>query len=199
MNEETPKPVPTDELEAEIRSLIGGDSAALDRWYRREHPVVWRLCLGFLADANDAEDLAQEAMLKLHDRLDRWDPTRPYPQWRNSVVLNLCRDKRRRHEARRRVEHDAAQVSGEARLPDPSHELEQDELRALLRRALTVLSEREREAFVLRELEGVSSHDAAELMGIAESSLRSLLTLARRRLREFLAHRSPELAGGEHA
>lgn len=189
---------PSDGLREEIQAVLGGDPAALDRWFRSEHPEVWRLCLGFSADADQADDLAQEAMLKLHDRLEKWDPTRPYPQWRNSVVLNLCRDRRRRADARERAETRAAEAQAPATLPDPSRELEQGELRALFQEALRRLSEREREAFVLRELEGVPIADAAQLLGIAESSLRSLLTLARRRLREFLGRRAPELVGGDH-
>ena len=191
---------PEDGARDEVQAVLAGDPAALDRWYRSEHPDVWRLCLGFSADADQADDLAQEAMLKIHDRLAQWDPTRPYPQWRNSVVLNLCRDRRRRTDARQRAESRAAEAAPPAVLPDPSRELEQSELRALFEEALRRLSEREREAFVLRELEGVSIADAAGLLGIAESSLRSLLTLARRRLREFLGRRAPELVGGgDHA
>ena len=56
-----------------MRAVLAGDALALDRWYRREHPEVWRLCVGFLADAAEAEDVAQDAMLKLHDELPRWD------------------------------------------------------------------------------------------------------------------------------
>lgn len=182
-----------------IQAVIAGDAAALDRWYRQEHPAVWRLALGFLARAELAEDLAQEAMLRLHDRLDRWDPERPYAQWRNTVVLNLCRDRLRREGARDRAEAAAAEAQLPAVMPDPSSAVEQDELRDLLRLALEQLSAREREAFVLRELEGEASRDVAAVMGIEEGSLRSLLTLARRRMRDFLGRRAPEFVGGEHA
>jgi RNA polymerase sigma-70 factor (ECF subfamily) len=160
---------------------------------------VWRLALGFLARAELAEDLAQEAMLKLHDKLERWDPARPYVQWRNSVVLNLCRDRLRREDARSRAETAALELRLPAVLPDPACVAQQGELRALLQLALERLSAREREAFVLRELEGHSTTDVAAVMRIEESSLRSLLTLARRRMREFLGRRCPEFSGGEHA
>ncbi|MFT7667999.1 MAG: RNA polymerase sigma-70 factor (ECF subfamily) [Planctomycetota bacterium] len=181
-----------------IQGVLSGDPAALDTWYRSEHPLVWRLALGVLLRAEEAEDLAQEAMLKLHDKLDRWDPKRPYKQWRNTLVLNLCRDRLRRTGARERAESAAAQDALQQPLPDPSQQLEQIELRRLLGMALGQLSAREREAFVLRELEGNSSEHVAEVMGIEVSSMRSLLTLARRRMREFLGVRALEFMGEDH-
>jgi len=191
-----PQPEPDRTL---VLAVLAGDTAALDRWYRLEHPTVWRLALGVLTDPGAAEDLAQEAMLRLHDRLDRWDSERPYTRWRNTVVLNLCRDRLRRSAARDRAETAAAEDrAGRESLP-PAAELEQGELRALIGQALGKLTPREREAFVLRELEGLPTKEVAAAMEIGESSLRSLLTLARRRLREFLGARLPETIGGEHA
>ncbi len=102
-------------------ALLAGDAAAIDAWYRAEHPGVWRLCLGVLADATEADDLAQDAMLHLLDTLDRWDPARPWPAWRNRVVVNLCRDRLRRR-ATRAGHEDAAQRAGAllpAALPSP--------------------------------------------------------------------------------
>lgn len=169
-----------------VDAVLAGDAPAIDRWYRREHPSVWRLCLGFLADGAEAEDVAQDAMLKLHDRLDRWDRARPYAAWRNALVLNLCRDRLRRRAARERVEMEAPLPR---ELPDPARAAERGEVREMLQRALASLSPREREAFVLRELEGHATSEVALVLEVGESTVRSLLTLARRRLRELLGER----------
>ena len=87
-----------------ITEAARGKPEAQDRWFRADFPCVFRLCLGFLADAVAAEDLAQDAMLHLLDRLDRWNPTRPYEAWRNTVVLNLCRDSYRKSAVRQKAE-----------------------------------------------------------------------------------------------
>jgi RNA polymerase sigma-70 factor (ECF subfamily) len=166
-----------------VRAVLEGDAEALDRWYRREHPHVWRLCVGFLADAAEAEDAAQDAMLKLHDELERWEPTRPFGAWRTRVVLNCCRDRLRRRAARARAEASAPEPRA---LPDPADEAARGEVREVVERALRLLSPREREAFVLRELEGQATSDVAAALGVGEGSVRSLLTLARRRLRAVL-------------
>lgn len=182
-----------------IERVLQGDPKSLDSWYRAEFPSVWRLAIGVLLRAEEAEDLAQEAMLKLHDRLSAWDPKRAYAPWRNTLVLNLCRDRLRRMDARRRAESEAASEESSNQATSPSARMEQGELRRLLHSALAQLSPREREAFVLRELENHPSEEVAAAMGIEVASLRSLLTLARRRLREYLGRTAPELIGGEHA
>ena len=132
-------------------------------------------------------------MLHLHDHLRAWDPERRYETWRNAVVANLCRDRRRRRSARRAAERGAAEAGLPDRLPAPEDRARSGEVRSALGAALVALPEREREAFVLRELTGASTRETAEALGITEGTVRSLLTLARRRLRRLLAGRVPGL------
>ncbi len=180
---------------ARLAAVIAGDADALDAWYRAEHPQVYRLCFGFLADATEAEDAAQDAMLHLHDSLPRFQPQRAYKPWRNTVVLNLCRDRLRRNRVRVLAESAEPGALLPSRLPRPDEQAEARELAALLQTALRALSPREREAFVLRDLQGCSTAETAESLGVAEASVRSLITLARRRLRQLLGPRLPALAG----
>ena len=183
--------------EAELaQAVLSGERGALARWYEVEQPRVWRLCLGFLANREEADDVAQDAMLHLHDNLARWDQERPWDTWRNTVVLNLCRDRRRRAAARSRAESKAAEERLQPAPEHPLHELEQREVSALVSECLVRLSEREREAFVLHDLEGRPTEEVAASMDIAAGSVRALLTLARRRLRNLLAPRLEGFAAG---
>lgn len=179
-----------------LRAVRAGAPEAVDAWFRAEHPEVYRLCFGLLAQASEAEDVAQEAMLHLLDHLPDWDASRPYRPWRTTLVLNRCRDRLRRIEARRSVEAKALRTRSETPLPDPHDELERAEVAELLAVGLRSLSPREREAFVLRDLEGLETAEVARTLAISESSVRSLLTLARRRLRELFGTR---LAPGGNA
>jgi len=176
-----------------IPAIRAGDAEALARWYREEHPAVWRLCLGFLAERTEADDAAQDAMLKLLDTLDRYDARRPWTVWRNSVVLNHCRDRARREQARVRAETTAARDAFPPALPHPADEAARGEIHGLVTASLRQLTPRERETFVLHDLEGGSTADVAAALAISESTVRVLLATARRRLRELLA---PRLAGG---
>jgi len=128
-----------------VAEVIQANAEAQDAWFRIEFPVVFRLCLGFLADHAAADDLAQDAMIRLIDRLDRWDSQRPYQAWRTAVVLNLCRDHLRSAGRRRRAE---------------GH---------------------------LRLVEQQPTDVVATAMDVTPATVRSLLTLARRRLRGILA------------
>lgn len=196
-------PRPATSAEALVPAVLAGDPAALDAWYRAEHPRVWRLCTGLLASREEAEDAVQDALMQLSDRLDRWEPARPYAAWSGRVVVNLCRDRLRRLEARRRAESAAgrevlAQAAAQpfAAGGDPAAAAAREDTARLLERALRSLAPREREAFVLTDLEGGATRDTAEAMGIASGTVRTLLAMARRRLREQLApHLDPGEAG----
>ena len=171
-----------------LPAILGGDDEAVAAWYRIEWPVVHRLAFGFLADSAEAQDLAQDAMMHLLDHLEGRDTDRSYRSWRNAVVANLCRDRLRRMSARRRAE--SVQVVVEPRpLPSPEDEAAGAEVREVLVAALSVLTPREREVFVLRDLEGAGFAEIAEALAIRQSTARSLLTLARRRLRRTLGAR----------
>lgn len=172
-----------------LRAVEAGAPEAVDAWFRAEHPEVYRLCFGFLAHAADADDVAQEAMLRILDTLATRGPAQAYRAWRTTLVLNRCRDRLRRGASRRSFEGAAAEARAERLLPDPHDALERAEVEETLALALRSLSEREREAFVLRDLEGLATAEVAGLLLISEGSVRSLLTLARRRLRELLGAR----------
>ena len=175
-----------------IRGARAGEPTAVDAWFRSEHGGVYRLCFGFLADAAEAEDLAQDAMLHLLDHLPDWNPERPYAPWRDAVVANLCRDRQRRLEARRRAHRAAGERQeerDEERSLDPQRELERAEVGQVLTETLAALTPREREVFVLRDLEERSTGETARCLGIEPGTVRSMLTLARRRLRGLLEER----------
>jgi len=179
-----------------VEGVIQGKAEAQDTWLRTEYPAVYRLCLGFLANHAAADDLAQDAMLHLMDRLDRWDATRPYQAWRTTVVLNLCRDQLRKQGRRQRAEGHLRLVEQQTQLPNPHDSAAGKEIRDVITRALSQLSPREREAFVLRDLEQQATDVVAAAMEVTPATVRSLLTLARRRLRGILA---PALAMGPRA
>ena len=186
--------------QALVPAVVAGRAEAVDAWYRAEHPAVYRLCFGLLAREADAEDAAQDAMLHLHDHLAGWDGERPYRSWRTTVVVNHCRDRLRRRDARERAERagwGAGQGRSERVPEDPVRAAEAGEARGLLLEALSFLTPREREAFVLRDLEEEPTAEVARALGVTEGTVRSLITLARRRLRKVLGPRlAPELSHG---
>ena len=179
---------------AELARALRSGRDVLGAWYRAEFPRVHRLCQGFLASRSEADDVAQDAMLRLADHLERWDPGRPYAAWRNQVVVNVCRDRQR--SIARRGEHETRREAPAAPSLDPADIAAANEVSALVDRSLGVLPPREREIFVLIDLEGFDSAEAAEQLGIAASTVRAALSFARRRMRDLLA---PMLDEGDRA
>lgn len=177
---------PHAELGELARRLRRGEEV-VGAWFRRAWPLVHRLCRGFTASGVDADDLAQDAMVHLHDHIDRWDPERSYVAWQRAVVCNLCRNARRAAGRRRHHEDGAAEERMSRPQSTPLQTLERAEVGEVVDRLLAVLPPREREAFVLCDLEGLRPVDAADVMGVADSTVRAALTLARRRMREALA------------
>lgn len=183
-------------LEDVLSRVRASEPAAIDAWYRSEHGNVYRLCFGFLADPAEAEEAAQDAMCHLIDRLASYDPRRPYGPWRDAVVLNLCRDRWRAREARERARrgalerlHDRSATGDAEGALDPLRLAERAEVARVLRETLSSLTPREREVFVLRDLEGRSIEETAVVLEVAAGTVRSMLTLARRRLRTLLGRR----------
>jgi len=200
-----PTPLPADAPGDELAADSAADSAAdlaqalragrdvLGAWYRAEYPRVHRLCRGFLASRTAADDVAQDALLHLADQLERWDPARPYAAWRNQVVVNLCRDRERA--ASRREHHEGAARRPEVPAPDPADVAASRELAAWIDRCLGALPPREREVFVLVDLEGADAAAVGEQLGVTASTVRAALAMARRRMRELLA---PAVRGEVH-
>jgi RNA polymerase sigma-70 factor (ECF subfamily) len=181
-------------LAARIRS---GDEASLGAWYESEWPRVYRLCLGYLTDPAAAEEAARDAMHHLQDVLARWPVEVPYARWSTTVVANRCRDVLRRREVRGRCEAAAAAqglgMPGPAQ--DPAVAAGLSEVQALLVESLRHLPPREREVFLLRDLEGHGFADIAAAMGTSPSAARALLSSARQRLRGLLSRHVANLPG----
>lgn len=183
-------PRPNLQVDAEVLArAAAGDADAIDVLCRLEHATVYRLCFGFLLDRQLAEDAAQEALLLIVERLASYDPSRPFATWRNTVVANLCRDRLRRMSTRLRAEQAAALDADAIESRDPAEAAATTELQRILRSSLEALSPREREVFVLHDLELQDSAQVADALSIAEGTVRSLLCLARRRLKAHLGGR----------
>ncbi|MEM9803400.1 MAG: RNA polymerase sigma factor [Planctomycetota bacterium] len=182
--------VPPDATEALSRALRMGEDV-LGEWYRAVFPEVRRLARGLLARRDIADDVAQDVMLHLADRIAQWNPDNPFRAWSRRAVVNRCRSVQR--SARRRDEHEGAAGAAfhEGTLPRPEDAATAEELSALIDRSLDLLPPREREVFVLIDLEGSSASEAADALEITASTVRAALSMARRRLRDALA---PHLA-----
>jgi RNA polymerase sigma factor (sigma-70 family) len=150
----------------------------VERHYRGCYALGYRLT----RDVSTAEDLAQEAFLRLHQRRDRLGPDTRYGAYLRRILVNLVIDRARAERRRREVvlenEPEVAPV-------------ESDGLAEALRRELLEIPRREAEVFTLRVVEDRSTRETAEALGISEGAVRRYLFDAVRRLRGGLKEYEP--------
>ena len=167
-----------------LARYAAGDSAAARLLSARLSPRAYAHAFRVLGDRAEAEDVTQEAMLRLWKQAPDWDAGRAQAAtWLYRVVANLCFDRLRgqRPEALDEVDAPADPAPGmETRLQDRArHDALQD---ALLR-----LPERQRQAVVLRHIEGLSNPDIAEILDVGIEAVESLTARGKRALTADLA------------
>ncbi len=172
-----------------VRRVGQGDPAASQALVARKLPRVLALAQRMLGDAAEAEDVAQEAMLKAWRQAPKWTPGRArFDTWLHRVALNLCYDRLRR---RREIPTDTPPERPDEG-PAPDRGLLAAETGARVDAALADLPQRQREAIVLCHYQELSNIEAAALMDISVEALESLLSRGRRALRLALADVSPK-------
>ncbi|MET4682445.1 RNA polymerase sigma factor [Brevundimonas faecalis] len=177
-----------------VRRVGEGDPAAVQAMVARKLPRMLTLAQRMLGDAGEAEDVAQEAMLRAWRQAPRWTPGQAkFDTWLHRVGLNLCYDRLRR---RRETPTDAPPERIDDG-PAPDRGLLAMETGARVEAALAKLPERQREAIVLCHYQELGNIEAAGLMSISVEALESLLSRGRRALRQALADLAPHAAAGE--
>jgi RNA polymerase sigma-70 factor (ECF subfamily) len=177
--------------DAELVAGVGRqEPAAVRTLVARKLPRLLALATRMLGDRMEAEDVAQEAFMRIWKQAPRWrEGEARFDTWLHRVALNLCYDRLRAH--REEPADELPDAADPAATPDAQLEAQSREAR--VRAALAALPARQREALVLNYYQELSNIEAAALMGITVDALESLLARARRNLRAQLA--GDDLAG----
>lgn len=169
-----------------------GEVRALERLLDRHQGRVIRTLRLLGIPPDDREDVAQEVMIRVFRHLDGYRPGNPFTGWLYRVTVNSAHDYRRRRGRRGRAEapwNEALETTADSG-PGPSETVTaREDLRRTLEAALTVLSDRERAVFVLREMEDLDTGEVARALGISTITVRRHLGLARKHLRKALLSR----------
>lgn len=162
------------------RRVQGGDAGAFDVIVRRHMQRAFGVAMRLLDQREDAEDLVQDAFIASLEKIDTFDADREFAPWFYRILVNRCLNARKSRSRRSMQEIPDTAVSGVA---SPLLETERSELRTHLKRALEVLPERQRTIVTLFDVEGFSSPEVAEILGISDGTVRWHLHQARQVLR----------------
>ena len=175
-----------------VRKAGTGDSAAWSTLVSRHLSAIVNLAWYKTGDRAEAEDIAQETFIRLMKKAGTWgDDGAQLKTWLYRVALNLCID---RHRARKplAMEDHMAEVEGKSSFPSIDDDIDR---KIAVRRSLEELPERQQTAIVLVHYQGLSNREAAALLEISVDAVESLLSRARRALRQGLAAYQAERVG----
>jgi RNA polymerase sigma-70 factor (ECF subfamily) len=173
-----------------VERISHGDPAAIRMFVATKLPRILGLAGRMLQDSGEAEDVAQEAFVRVWKQARAWQPGRArFDTWLHTVVLNLCRDRLRR---RREITTDTLPETIDP-APDAEAKLLDKEHGDAIAAAIAALPERQREAILLVHYQDLSGTQAALALDVSVDALESLLARGRRTLRaQFTAARGDE-------
>jgi RNA polymerase sigma-70 factor, ECF subfamily len=176
----------------QIMAAQGGDEAAWALVVQQHQAALFRLAYLLLGDSDEAEDVAQEALIRAFYALDRFDVSRALRPWLLQIVKNLARNRKRsvrRYLAALQRWWHAAPTHSEAssHTAIPGHEAHE------LWQAIQQLSAHDQEVIYLRFFLELSVADSASFLGVAEGTVKSRLSRALARLRTIIEQEFPDL------
>lgn len=183
-----------DELTKLVVRVRGGNAAAFEELARRVRDRVRQWARRLVADDDEAEDVAQLVLVRMHERLDEFEGRSRFGSWLYRITRNVALE-RRRVEARRSALL-ARELASQPETPYPTTgaDIADDaRIRSLIASHFAALPSRQREVFELVELRGLASGDVAVQLGIDASTVRVLLLRARRTIRARLLALHPNL------
>ncbi|MGE0789543.1 MAG: sigma-70 family RNA polymerase sigma factor [Sandaracinaceae bacterium] len=194
MSVDEPSDEPSDELsdEALLERVRAGDASAIDALLARHQETIYRFGLRMCRDREDARDVLQETLLTMARSAEGFRGASSFTTWLYTVARSFCIKKRRRRAgAPARVHSLESDVPGEVMaLPDPARDphaaLEAKRDTDALAEAIAQLDPVQREVLVLRDVEGLSAAEVAEVLGVGVAAVKSRLHRARVALREQL-------------
>ena len=172
-----------------VRKAIAGDQGALEMLFAQHSRTLFQTALRLLGNPEDAEDALQEAMLSAYRNLPRFEGRSQFSTWMTRIVINAALMRRRSKRAHPALSLDDSTEDKTPLVdrfaddhPSPEQLYASAELSARVRANLQELSPLLRNAFELREMEGLSADEAARALGVSRNTLKARLWRARQQL-----------------
>ena len=171
--------------------VLAGRTEAFEPLVTPYRGPLLALAARLTGNREEALDVVQEALLRAYRSLRSFDASRPFRNWLFQIAANAARDRGRRISRERAA---FPEVIDRALAPaDPESGLDRRQMRSSLMTALAALSPREREVFVLRDLEELDIRETSRALGCSSIAVRVSLSSARKKLRLAIRQDFPHL------
>jgi RNA polymerase sigma-70 factor (ECF subfamily) len=178
-----------------VRAAKAGEMRAFEELVKRYDRNVFRIVQHITQNREDAEDVVQDAFLKAYSNLEQFQEQSKFYTWLVRIAVNEALMKLRRRRPERTISLDQDVETEEDSMPrevadwspNPEQQYTQAELRDILSRTIQGLPAGFRMVFVLRDVEGLSTEETAEALGLSIPAVKSRLLRARLQLRERLS------------
>ena len=175
-----------------VRQVLAGNTALFELLMRRYNERVYRAARAITRDDREAEDVMQQAYVNAFTHLRQFKGEAQFPTWLTRIAINeaLARVRRRGRYEPFDEESNVEKFMPWNPSPDPEKQAYTGEMRELLEWAIDTLPDGSREVFVLRDVEGMSTAEAAASLGVSEDVIKTRLSRARAALRRSLLERT---------
>lgn len=178
----------TTETACLIRRTLAGDTAAFGQIVLKHERRVLTFSIRMLGTVEDAQDAAQEVFLRAFKYIHRLDLAKPIEPWLMQMTVNVCRDIGRKRLKRRitfpQMSDPNTAPAGES--SNPYCGFAEEQQKQMLRKALCNLADKERQAVILRDVEGLTTSEVAVILGSSETTVRSQICRARLKIKEAI-------------
>jgi RNA polymerase sigma-70 factor (ECF subfamily) len=187
-----------------VQRVQAGDSEAFRALFDKYHRRAFAVAMGVVKNEDDALDAVQEAFVKVHKNIHKFEGSSSFYTWLYRIVMNVSIDHVRRTRRRKNLDfderalHEESEVAGDGALvpsvtnANPGKAALRRELGAAIQAALQELPEHHRAVIVLREIEGMSYEEMADALEVPKGTVMSRLFHARKKMQTSLA---PYLSG----
>ena len=187
-------PIEIDDEGAIVAQARLGNASAFNELLRRYERKIFRLALHITQNREDAEDVLQESFLKAYEHLDQFQGQSKFYTWVVRIAVNQALMKLRKRKSDRSVSLDETIDTGEDNIgreiaawdENPEQKYSREELNGILVSAIDGLAPIYRAVFVLRDIDGLSTEEAAEALELSVPAVKSRLLRARLQLRDKL-------------
>jgi RNA polymerase sigma-70 factor (ECF subfamily) len=190
-----------------VQAAQKGDVGAFEQLIKKYDRNVFRIAQHITQNREDAEDVVQDAFLKAYQKLDQFQGNSKFYTWIVRIAVNEALMKLRKRKSDKLVSMDEDVETDEGTItrefadwsPNPEQQYNQAELNDILSRTIQGLPASFRTVFVLRDVEGLSTEETAEMLGLSVPAVKSRLLRARLQLRERLSRHFKTKKGNDGA